>query len=120
MDKDLQIVIDTLKNELKSSVLSCDLWLKKDKTSIIDYNNSFEFSSNFGGIINNFEEKLEFLGLPMLGNYALYELEMDTLLLFVNLGGEYILGSLIDKSTINVTSLIVITIPKIIKIYNNL
>jgi len=56
----------------------------------------------------------------MLGDYVLYELEMDTLLLFVNLGKEYVLGSLIDKTTINVTSLIVITIPKIIKIYDNL
>jgi len=120
MNKDLQIIIDTLKNELKSSVLSCDLWLKNDKSSVIDYNNSFEFSSNFGDIINDFEKKLDFLGLPMLGDYALYELEIDTLLLFVNLGKEYVLGSLIDKTTINVTSLIVITIPKIIKIYNNL
>jgi len=120
MDEKLQIIINTLKQELKSSVLSCDLWLKKDKSSVIDYNNNFEFSSNFGNIINDFEKKLDFLGLPMFGNYALYELEMDTVLLFINLGDNYILGSLIDKSTINLTSLLVITIPKIIKIFDDL
>jgi hypothetical protein len=108
----LKATLEEFKDNLGESLLSSDIWDTKSGLSIIGYNANEKYVALFNGLTESMGHHLQKLDFSQFGEYQLTDLDNNSMLLLLNFKGEYLWGSLLDKTNLSLGNLFFIAIPK--------
>lgn len=104
--------VDVLKEGMRSSLLSTDIWTVEDGQSIAGFNQQPEATALFNRITEDMNEALKGSGFPALGKYYLLDLVDGNKVLIIPMG-SYQWGILVDSQA-QLGLLLNVVLPKII------
>lgn len=112
--KKLQSAVAAIRDMLHDSLLRIDVFLSADGRSLTGWNSQPLACSAFAGVTHSLMDSLAATRFPSLGNYYLFELANETLVLMV-VSGELHMGLLLAKNKVPLGLLTNIVLPQAIK-----
>jgi hypothetical protein len=112
--KALQLAVEAIRDMLPDSLLRVDIFLSTDGRSLAGWNSQPLACSAFAGITRSLMDSLAATRFPPLGNYYLFELVNETLVLMV-VSGELHMGLLLAKNKVPLGLLTNIILPQATK-----
>jgi hypothetical protein len=106
----LNEAIGVLKTNLGESLLSTAIAMNIDGQSIAGFNSNPKFAALIVKIVKVVNDTAKISGIPLIGKYAIFELQDDQLMVILPLG-EYIWGILLDGTKTQMGLLLNIEIP---------
>jgi hypothetical protein len=109
----LNSVIDVLKDDLQSALLTADIWTVADGQSISGFNPQPKVCALFNQITSHVIKALKASDYPALGKYYILDLVGGKMVVIIPLG-DFLLGMLIDTKKAQLGLLLNLIIPKVI------
>jgi hypothetical protein len=111
-------VIDMLKEDLRSALLTTDVWTTADGQSIAGYNPQPKACALFNQITSYIVEALKASDYPGLGKYYILDLVGNKMVIVIPLG-DFMLEMLIDTKKAQLGLLLNIIIPKVVEAFED-
>ena len=114
----LQNCIETIRKDLRTSLLASDIYSTKTGMSIIGFNSKPAACKMFNSVTQKIKTSLAGSGFPSLKDFYFLNIEGGNLVLVIDLK-EYQWGMLIDSTDLKVNHLLNVTIPNAKQAFTN-
>lgn len=113
----LNQAVQQLRNELADGLLATDIFTVADGLSLAGFNTQPQASALFNRVTDQINSTLQGSDFPLLNKYYILDLDDNKLVVILPLG-EYRWGILCDGQKTKLGLLLNVTIPQIIKTFN--